>query len=91
MAAGWMFWPALLAVLPKWLSKVRHHPGERTLFLRLLGRAVRDGLTRRTGVDHARVLALAGAEAPLSEPVSGSGFRGDTGPEGSAPVPGGRG
>lgn len=91
MAAGWMFWPALLAVLPKWLSKVRHHPGERTLFLRLLGQAVRDGLTRRTGVDHARVLALAGAEIPLPEPVSGSGFRGDTGPEGSAPVPGGRG
>lgn len=58
MAAGWLFWPALLAVLPKWLSKVRHHSGERGTFLRLLGHAVRDGLTGRTGVDHARVLAL---------------------------------
>ena len=91
MAAGWMFWPALLAVLPKWLSKIRHHPGERGRFLRLLGWAVRDGLARRTGGDHARVLALAGAEPPVSEPVSDSGFRGDSGPEGSAPVPGGRG
>ncbi len=26
MAAGWMFWPALLVVLPKWLLKLRHHP-----------------------------------------------------------------
>lgn len=58
-AAGWMFWPALVAVLPKWLSKVRHHSGERRVYLRLLGRAVRDGLSRRTGVDHAGVLAMA--------------------------------
>lgn len=80
MAAGWMFWPALLLVLPKWLSKVRHHPGERRRFLGLLGRAVADGLTGRTGTDHARVLALAGAAAP-----SGSGYSGDSGPEGSTP------
>ena len=59
MAAGWLFWPAMVAVLPKWLSKVRHHGGERRAFLRLLGRAVRDGLSGRTGVDHDGVLALA--------------------------------
>lgn len=58
MAAGWLFWPALLAVLPKWLSKVRHHSGERGTYLRLLGRAVRDGLKGRTGVDHGGVLAM---------------------------------
>jgi len=58
MAAGWLFWPALLAVLPKWLSKVRHHSGERRIYLRLLGKAVRDGLTRRTGGDHKEILAL---------------------------------
>lgn len=63
MAAGWLFWPAMLAVLPKWLSKVRHHSGERRIYLRLLWRAVRDGLTGRTGVDHAGVLALASKAA----------------------------
>lgn len=59
LAAGWMFWPALLAVLPKWLLKVRDHSGERRIFLRLLAHAVADGLTGRTGRDHARILALA--------------------------------
>lgn len=74
MAAGWMFWPALLVVLPKWLSKVRHHKGDRQAYLRLLGQAVRDGLTGRTGVEHARILALAG------DGVSGSECRGDSAP-----------
>lgn len=60
-AAGWLFWPLLLVILPKWLSKLRHHGGERRVFLRLLGRAIRDGLTRRTGQDHDEILGL-GAE-----------------------------
>lgn len=79
VAAGWLFWPALVAVLPKWLSKVRHHHGDRALFLRLLRRAMRDGLTGRTGVDHAEILALAGS------PLSGSGPRGDSAPRAAAP------
>lgn len=83
MAAGWMFWPALLLVLPKWLLKVRHHPGERRLFLGLMGRAVADGLTGRTGTDHARILALAGDGAGVHP--SGSGCPGDSGPAESAP------
>lgn len=81
MAAGWLFWPALLVILPKWLSKVRHHGGDKRTYLRLLGRAVRDGLTGRTGVDHDRILALAG------RPVSGSGYPGDSGPARSGPTP----
>lgn len=60
MAAGWLFWPVLLVVLPKWVSKLRDHGGERRVYLRLLSRAVRDGLSGRTGVDHAQILALAG-------------------------------
>jgi GT2 family glycosyltransferase len=80
-AAGWLFWPALMAVLPKWLSKVRHHGGDRALFLRLLRRAMRDGLAGRTGVDHAEILALAGM------PVSCSGSRGDGGPAAATPSP----
>ena len=59
LAAGWLFWPTLLAVLPKWLLKVRDHKGERRAFLRLLGHAVADGLTGRTSLAHDRVLALA--------------------------------
>jgi len=87
LAAGWLFWPALLVVLPRWLVKVRHHSGERGAFLRLLGRAVGDGLAGRTGVDHAQVLALAaqiGAQtgAGGAERTTGSEYRDDSGPEG---------
>jgi hypothetical protein len=52
----------LLVVLPKWLLKVRHYRGQRLAFLRLMGRAVRDGLMRRTGVDHTTVRAWSGPE-----------------------------
>jgi GT2 family glycosyltransferase len=60
MAAGWMFWPALCVVVPKWLGKARAHGGERRVFLGLMLRALRDGLLRRTNVPHARVLGWAG-------------------------------
>ncbi len=69
-AAGVMFWPALLIILPKWLSKLRHYPGERRMFLKLLGLAVRDGLIQRTGVDHDAILRL-----------SDSGYRGESAPK----------
>lgn len=69
-AAGVLFWPALLIVLPKWLSKLRHYSGERWMFLKLLGLAVRDGLTRRTGVDHDAIMAF-----------SDSGCRDETAPK----------
>ena len=59
-AAGWLFWPLLLVIVPKWLSKLRHHGGERGAFLRLLWRAIRDGLARRTGQDHADILRISG-------------------------------
>lgn len=55
-AAGWLFWPVLIFVIPKWISKVRAHAGERRIFLKLLWRAIWDGLLRRTSVDHAEVL-----------------------------------
>lgn len=60
LAGGWRFWPAFALLLPKWAAKARHQPaGERRAFLRLLMRAVRDGLTGRLDVAHADVLALA--------------------------------
>lgn len=67
-AAGWLFFPALVAVLPKWLLKTRNHGGERGAFLRLLRRAVRDGLARRVDVDHAEILALAAGKTGSEPP-----------------------
>lgn len=59
MAAGWLFWPVLLVIVPKWVSKVRLHRGERRAFLRLIRRAIWDGLRQRRVMSHARVLDLA--------------------------------
>ncbi len=56
MAAGVLFWPALMVVLPKWLLKSRHYGADRAVFLRLLRRAIWDGLLRRPGLTHAEVL-----------------------------------
>ncbi|OED45981.1 glycosyltransferase [Rhodobacteraceae bacterium (ex Bugula neritina AB1)] len=60
MAAGWLFWPVLLVIVPKWLMKARQHGGDRRVFLRLMFHALRDGLLRRRAVSHARVLELSG-------------------------------
>jgi len=47
-AAGWLFWPALALILPKWYAKAWGHAAEdRKPYLRLLTRAVRDGLLKR--------------------------------------------
>lgn len=59
-AAGAWFWPALLVVVPKWLVRVRAHPGQRRAFLRLMALALADGLRGRVGRPHAEVLARAG-------------------------------
>ncbi|MFN3955826.1 MAG: glycosyltransferase [Pararhodobacter sp.] len=68
MAAGWLFWPVLLVVLPRWLMRLRSHRGERRAFLRLLWDAVRDGLRRRVRIDHASVLARAGTPPGKRQP-----------------------
>lgn len=73
LAAGAWFWPSMLVILPKWLLKLRDHSGHRRVFLRLLGRAVRDGVAGHTGVEHAEVLALA---------ANGSEYPGDSAPKG---------
>ncbi|MEP4037177.1 glycosyltransferase [Pseudophaeobacter sp.] len=59
LAAGWLFWPVLLVIVPKWLSKTRLHRGERRAFLRLICRAIWDGLRQRRRVSHRLVLDLA--------------------------------
>ena len=56
-AAGVFFWPALLVVVPKWLIKIRDHSGERSAFVRLMGRALWHGIRRKTDVPHEQVVA----------------------------------
>lgn len=58
-AAGWLFWPLLFLVVPKWWLLGRHHGADRRVFNRLLWAAVRDGLRRDLSRDHAAVLRLA--------------------------------
>lgn len=60
MAAGWLFWPICLFVIPRWALRARHYPGQRAAFLKLFLRAIRDGLCGTRKVDHDRVLAWAG-------------------------------
>ena len=74
LASGPLFAPACLAILPKWLLKARHHGGQRRAFLRLMGRAILDGLRGRVDVPHTQVLAWEDGSNP-----TGSEFRGDSG------------
>ena len=57
-AAGWLFWPALLIILPKWAMKIRAYPQKRKAFIRLMQRAVLDGLSNRRKVPHSIIVNL---------------------------------
>lgn len=57
-AAGWIFWPALLIILPKWAMKIRAHSHNRRVFSRLMWRAVCDGLCNRRDIPHSTILRL---------------------------------
>jgi GT2 family glycosyltransferase len=59
MAAGWLFWPSLAVVVPKWLLKAQHQGPDRGRYLRLLGLALSDGLRRRLDRPHAEILRRA--------------------------------
>lgn len=63
MAAGWLFWPVLLVILPRWLARTGAHRGERRAFLRLTLAAIRHGLARSTRLSHQEVCALARPQA----------------------------
>ena len=62
LAAGWLYWPVLLVIVPKWVSKIRLHRGERRAFLRLILRAIWDGLRQHRRVSHTRVLDWAASK-----------------------------
>jgi GT2 family glycosyltransferase len=62
LAAGRWFWLVFLFMVVKWALKVRFYPGERVRYSMLIGRAIRDGLLRRTDVAHATVLKWAASK-----------------------------
>lgn len=62
-AAGWLFWPALLLILPKWLLKARHYGTDRKLYLRLLTLAVTDALRGNLTRSHVEVMGRAAGAA----------------------------
>ncbi|MEM7076580.1 MAG: glycosyltransferase [Pseudomonadota bacterium] len=62
ICAGPWFFLVGPAAAGKWLLKLRHYKGQRLSFLGLVMRALRDGVLRRTDVEHARVLRWAGED-----------------------------
>ena len=58
-AAGLMFWPLLLLVLPKWVLASRRYGEQRSIYLRLLRLAVWHGIRGHTDTEHHQILALA--------------------------------
>ncbi len=84
-AAGWAFWPLMVLVVPKWLSKARAHRGTRVIFLRLLAKAIWDGLLQRKNVRHQDILAKSMKKQSLLSEYSG--YPDGTDPEVSAPKP----
>ena len=90
-AAGALFWPLLVLLAVKWRLAAGRYGVDKARYLRLYRRALRDGVRSRTDRPHSEILALAKGEMPLSEPVTGSEYRDDTGPEEPAPSPEGRG
>ncbi|MFA3920798.1 glycosyltransferase family 2 protein [Ruegeria hyattellae] len=78
-AAPLLFWLLLPLLGLKWHLAVGRYGAEKSLYLRLLRRALRDAAARNTDLCHDEVLALAGA------PVSGSECPGGSDPTGSNP------
>ena len=58
-AAGLLFWPALLLILPKWTMKAGHYGPDRGLYLRLLWLAVSDAMREKLTRSHAEIIARA--------------------------------
>jgi rhamnopyranosyl-N-acetylglucosaminyl-diphospho-decaprenol beta-1,3/1,4-galactofuranosyltransferase len=59
IAAGPLFWPLVPLLLVKWRRKARDYGANRTIFLRMLDAAIRDGLRGRMDLRHEEVVSLA--------------------------------
>lgn len=58
-AAGVLFWPALLLILPKWAMKAWHYGPDRGLYLRLLGLAFADAMRGKLSRSHPEIMGRA--------------------------------
>ena len=58
-AAGLLFWPALLLILPKWAMKAKYYGPERGLYLRLLWLAFADAMRGKLDRSHAEIVSRA--------------------------------
>ncbi|SMR70623.1 Glycosyltransferase, GT2 family [Aliiroseovarius halocynthiae] len=59
-AAGLLYWPLLPVILLKWVLKIRTYSQDRHLFVRLMWRALWDGLRDRRKVEHDQILGIIG-------------------------------
>ncbi len=66
-AAGLMFWPALVLILPKWLLKARFYGDDWAVYLKLLGLAVLDAARGTLSRTHCDVVALAAPKGKSSD------------------------
>jgi GT2 family glycosyltransferase len=71
-AAGWLFFPALLLIVPKWILRARHYGAERAAYRRLLWQGLRDGILGRLAVPEGLVPASAPAPQPAPAPQAPS-------------------
>lgn len=55
-AAGLLFWPALLIIIPKWISKVFYYDEDRGLYLKTLAMACLDAARGKLNRSHAEVV-----------------------------------
>lgn len=55
-AAGFLFWPALLIIIPKWISKMRYYENDRALYLKTLAMAFFDAARRKLNRPHTDVV-----------------------------------
>jgi GT2 family glycosyltransferase len=58
-AAGPLFWPVVMLIVPRWLAMSAHYGTEAGAYRVLLKRAIRDGIRRDTSTSHEEVLQLA--------------------------------
>jgi hypothetical protein len=58
LAAGWVFWLILPAVLVKWALKGRHYGDMKRVYFRMLGHALWDGLFRRKIRSHGDIVDI---------------------------------
>ncbi len=66
-AAGLLFWPALLFILPKWLFKARHYGADWRAYYRLLGFALWDAARGRLDRSLAEVKTASGEGLSLAQ------------------------